>query len=88
MNDVVLISMTKSDLEGLVMGCVTACLKATQKAPETSNRIYITEAEAAEMLGSAKRTIRDHVTAGKLSRHKLGRATRYKREDVLSLMTA
>jgi excisionase family DNA binding protein len=87
-------SMTRRELETLVIECVGACLKnATPLPRHTGNELpsgeagsaFISKREAARLLSCSPSTIDNHARAGHLTRHYIGKAVRFDRVQVLSL---
>ena len=88
MNNLILTTISKNDLETLIIDCVNACLKqhqpeeTTQPEPQLE---YITKKEAAELLKCSIATIDNYRRSGKLKRYNhLGHIVRFKRSEVLA----
>lgn len=93
MQDLIL-SMTRRELETLVIECVGACLKnATPPPRHTGNELppgeagsaFVSKRQAARLLSCSTGTIDNHARAGSLTRHYVGKAVRFDRQEVLSL---
>lgn len=88
MKETVLLSITMSELESLVIGCMTACLKAQNNPKwhgETMSR-YVTPSEAAKLANCSRRQIDRAAADGHITRHKIGARTQYLRSEVLALV--
>lgn len=93
MEKLVFTSFTKQDLEALVIDCVQVCLKhhaAQQPAqredtPGPDGGAYVNKRQAARLLSCSPSTIDNHARAGSLTRHYVGKAVRFDRQEVLNL---
>lgn len=93
MQELVLTTFTRQELENMVVDCMNACLthnplidKLTRIADKKEDHpVYVNTAEAAKLTGLAKSTINKYGTNGILKKYKFGKAVRYKREDVIAL---
>lgn len=89
MNDLILTTISKNDLETLIIDCVNACLKHnkpesghSEPKPQTE---YLTKKEAAELLKCSVATIDNYRRSGKLKRYNhLGHIVRFKRSELLA----
>lgn len=88
MKELILTSISKDDLETLIIDCVNVCLKHHE--PEETNQPeqqseYLTKKEAAELLKCSIATIDNYRRSGKLKRYNhLGHIVRFKRSEVLA----
>ncbi len=94
MERVIFTALTKQDLEALVIDCVQACLKrhyATQhttqrdEPPGQAGEAYVNKRQAARLLSCSVSTIDNFARAKQLTRHYIGKAVRFDRQEVLSL---
>ena len=88
MKETVLISLSRAELESIVIGCVTSCLKVhnlSAKADEGESK-YVTPEQGARLANCSRRKIDMAAADGKLTRHKVGARTLYLRSEVLKLV--
>jgi excisionase family DNA binding protein len=90
--EVVLISMPINQLENLIIDSVNACLKIANRAKEPERKQYdpdqlLRKSDAAKLLNCSHSTIDNYARAGVLKRHYVGRAVRFKRSDVLGIVS-
>lgn len=95
MERVIFTALTKQDLEALVIECVQICLKrhsamqqqsSLQKEPPgQAGEAYINKRQAARLLSCSTSTIDNFARAKQLTRHYLGKAVRFDRQEVLAL---
>ena len=93
MEKVIFTALTKQDLEALVIDCVQVCLKrhaAQQPAPREpepgqAGQAFVSKKQAARLLSCSSSTIDNHARAGHLTRHYVGKAVRFDRQQVLAL---
>lgn len=93
MEKVIFTALTKQDLEALVIDCVQVCLKrhaAQQPAkretePGQAGEVFVNKRQAARLLSCSPSTIDNHARAGHLTRHYVGKAVRFDRQQVLAL---
>lgn len=83
----ILLSLSRSELESIIIGCVTACLKS-YRLPIASATLskYVTASEAADLINCSRRKIDMCAAAGEIERHKIGRKTQYLRSEILKLV--
>lgn len=86
-----LVIMTRNEVENLVLDCLDTALK--RFAPPTQNTPippadddFLTKGEAAALLSCSRSTIDNAARAGKLRRHYIGKAVRFKRGEVAALV--
>lgn len=92
LKEVVFISMPVNDLETLIIDCVNVCLRNGPKEPPpvTNDKDpdgLLTKQEAANLLSCSTSTIDNYARAGKLPRNYLGRNVKFRRSDVLSILS-
>lgn len=86
MKNLILTSISKDDLETLIIDCVNACLKHHQpeeKIPKEQND-YLTKKEAAKFLSCSVSTIDNYRRAGVIKRHNVGSSVRFKRSELIA----
>lgn len=91
---VLLTSLTKQDLEALVIDCVQVCLKRhtaqtparRDDTPGEAGQAFVSKKQAARLLSCSPSTIDNHARAGRLTRHYVGgKSVRFDRLQVLAL---
>lgn len=93
MKDLVLTTLTRDELQALVIDSVKVCLKnhsAQQPArrddvPGQAAANYVTKREAARLISVCVSTIDNAARAGKIKRHYVGKSVRFLRSEVLEL---
>ncbi|MCB0565400.1 MAG: helix-turn-helix domain-containing protein [Phaeodactylibacter sp.] len=91
MTEVVVTTLTRQDLEALVIDCMKVVIKNHQPAgeeapsPGPGEPEFLTKRQAARKLGCSTSTIDNAARAGKLTRHYLGKTVRFRLEEVLAL---
>ncbi len=93
MEKMVFTALTREELHALIIDSVNACLRhhaAQQPAqredtPGQAGEAYINKRQAARLLSCSPGTIDNHARAGNLTRHYVGKAVRFDRQEVLSL---
>ncbi len=84
-------TLTRQDLEALVIDCMKVVIKANQPAreeppcPGPGQPEFLTKRQAAQKLGCSTSTIDNAARAGKLTRHYIGKTVRFRQEEVLAL---
>lgn len=93
MEKMVFTALTREELHALIIDSVNACLRhhaAQQPAqredtPGPDGGAYVNKRQAARLLSCSPSTIDNHARAGSLTRHYVGKAVRFNRQEVLSL---
>lgn len=94
MKDLVLTTLTRDELQALVIDSVKVCLKhhAAQTparrddTPAEDGQAFLSKKQAARLLSCSPSTIDNHARAGRLARHYVGgKSVRFDRQQVLSL---
>ena len=91
MNELLVTTLTRQDLEALVIDCVKVVMKNHQPAgveppiPGPGEPEFLTKRQAAQKLGCSTSTIDNAARAGKLTRHYIGKTVRFRLEEVLAL---
>lgn len=94
MTEILMTTLTREDLEGLVIDCLKTFHKYHAPPPRhTSNDLppgeagsaFVSKRQAARLLSCSTGTIDNHARAGSLTRHYIGKAVRFDRQEVLSL---
>jgi len=80
--------LTQSQLELLIIDCVTAVFEAQGNARVKSEVTtkYVTPKEAAKLANCTRRKIDMMAANGSIRRHKMGARTQYLRSEVLALI--
>jgi excisionase family DNA binding protein len=84
----ILITLTGEDLTDIVRRVVSDCLTEAKESEgqNVPKDEYLSPLEAAKLLKVDRRTIHTRVRDGLLTRYKVGRCTRYRKDEVLSLL--
>lgn len=92
MTEVVVTTLTRQDLEALVIDCMKVVVKhhlpeqkPAAQEPGPTREGLLTKKQAAELLACSTSTVDNYARAGKLKRHYIGKSVRFRREEVLSL---
>ena len=94
MKDLVLTTLTRDELQALVIDSVKVCLKhyAPQPKPRQpddepgeAGQTYVSKRQAARLISVCASTIDNAARAGKLKRHYVGKSVRFNRVEVLAL---
>ena len=97
MKDLVLTTLTRDELQALVIDSVKVCLKhyAPQPKPRQpddepgeAGQTYVSKRQAARLLDCSPSTVDNAARAGKLRRHYVGKSVRFLRSEVLGLAKA
>jgi len=77
---IILTTFSRTELMTLIIDCMNKCLKV-----EREKDILLTKQEAAKLLKVSVSTIENLMRAGVLEKYYVGRAVRFKRQNVLSV---
>lgn len=94
MEKVVFTSLSKQDLEALVIDCVQVCLKRhvaqtptrRDDIPTEAGQAFVSKRQAARLLDCSVSSVDNFARAGRLARHYVGgKSVRFDRQQVLAL---
>ena len=94
MQTLVVTTLSISELEAIISDCLKNELRrATPPPRHTGNELppgeagsaFVSKRQAARLLSCSASTIDNHARAGSLTRHYVGKAVRFDRQEVLSL---
>lgn len=91
MQTTVITSLSYEELKTLISEALRGELKQVEPSPRQeeppgqAREAYISKKQAARLLSCSPSTIDNHARAGSLTRHYVGKAVRFDRQEVLSL---
>ena len=84
MDKIVLFPLPLEELREIISGCINDCLRSHSGREDE----YISVADAQKILAVSRPTIYEYIKDKRLTKYKIGKATRLLRSEVLSIVIA
>lgn len=88
MNDILLSSISKTELQEFIVGCIKSAIQNQALPQQLTQDDYIDTKEAMKILGVSKPTIAKWRLDGKLTFYRVNSRIRFKRSELMDAFTA